>query len=149
PNIVLYSYSLGSLVGCEIASKDKSGKIISLVLEAPINTIETLVEDAAYINIPASYVTTYKGDNSQKIKEVKCPLLWLHGTKDETVDLETNGRKVFENYEGVKGVCLIVNGAKHGNIPTVLGYNNYINVIKDFISGNSSSNPLLNKLIFR
>lgn len=137
PKVVLYSYSLGSLVGCELASKDKSGKIVSLVLEAPINTIETLVEDAAYINIPGNYVTTYKGDNSKKIREVKCPLLWLHGTDDETVDLETNGRKVFENYNGEKGVSLIVKGAKHGNIPTVLGYNNYIKAIRNFISGNN------------
>lgn len=142
PRVAVYAYSLGSLVGCEIASKDERGGIVALVLEAPIGSVETIVQDAAYIDLPGKWVTTYEGKNFEKIKNVRAPLLWLHGTKDKTLPLETNGSMVFRNYRGTAGYCAVVEGADHRTIPPVIGYNRYIEGIADFIRGDASQNPL-------
>ncbi|MBN1307615.1 MAG: alpha/beta fold hydrolase [Chitinispirillaceae bacterium] len=143
PRVVVYAFSLGSLVGCEIASGDESGRVISLILESPIGSVETLVQDAAYIDLPGSYVTTYQGKNVEKIKKVIVPLLWLHGTDDETLALETNGRPVYRNYRGGEGYYAIIDNAGHRTVPTAIGYDRYHACIQDFISGHAAQNPLL------
>ncbi len=142
PKVAVYAFSLGSLVGCEIASKDPTGSVIALILEAPIGSMETIVQDATYIDMPGPWVTTFEGKNTEKIKNVLVPFLWLHGTGDRTLPLETNGKKVFENYHGDAGYCAIVEGAEHGNIPRTIGYGRYIKGISDFIRGNAANNPL-------
>lgn len=142
PNVVVYSYSLGSLVGCEVASRNPNGRIIALVLEAPIGSVETLVQDAVYMNLPGSYVTSFSGKNVEKIKEVTVPLLWFHGTGDETLDLQTNGKQVYRNYAGEQGWYRIVKGAGHQTIPSVIGYDRYVKGVADFVSGNADGNSL-------
>ncbi|MBN1578275.1 MAG: alpha/beta fold hydrolase [Chitinispirillaceae bacterium] len=141
PRVTVYAFSLGSLVGCEIASKDESGRIIALILEAPIGSVETLVQDAVYIDLPGSYVTTYQGKNVEKIKKVIVPLLWLHGTDDGTLALETNGKPVYRNYVGSEGYYAIIEGAGHQTVPSVIGYDRYCACIHDFISGHAAQNP--------
>ncbi|MFP4417338.1 MAG: alpha/beta hydrolase [Chitinispirillaceae bacterium] len=135
PAVVVYAYSLGSLVGCEIAAGDQSGRILSLILEAPIGYVETMIKDASYIDLPGSYVTTYSGNNAEKIRAVDVPLLWMHGTEDETLALETNGRRVWNNYSGAEGYNLIVEGAGHRTIPSKIGYCEYCSILAAFIAG--------------
>jgi pimeloyl-ACP methyl ester carboxylesterase len=142
PRVVVYAFSLGSLVGCEIVSKDDSGAVIALVLEAPIGSVETIVQDAAYIDLPGFWVTTYQGKNVEKIRDVRVPLLWLHGTDDGTLALETNGKKVYLNYRGTEGYYAIVEGAGHRTVPSVIGYDRYIEGIVDFIQGRAAQNSL-------
>lgn len=145
PKIVLSSFSLGTLVGCEIASKYNVApvQIISLILEAPIGSVETIAEDAVYLNIPGSYVSTYKGDNAQKIKNVSIPLLWIHGTKDDMLARQTNGQPIWDNYSGKGGYYVVVEGGLHSNLPKIIGYTSYIKCIRDFIIGHADSNVLM------
>ncbi|MBD3241719.1 MAG: alpha/beta fold hydrolase, partial [Chitinivibrionales bacterium] len=117
PSVILYAYSLGSLIGCKTAADDASGRVVALALEAPIGAISTIVSDATYLNIPGSAVTTYTGDNTERIKRVDLPLLWLHGTDDETLAIETNGQPVWDSYAGPDGAAVIVGGGGHANLP--------------------------------
>jgi pimeloyl-ACP methyl ester carboxylesterase len=140
PRVVVYSYSLGSIIGCEMAIADGAReRLAHLVLEAPIGSIETIVKDGAYLNIPASYVTSFEGDNSRKIRETDIPLLWLHGTEDETLDRDKHGLPIWNNYAGSRGCAIKVAGCTHTEIPTVIGYRRYIELIGDFIRGRDIS----------
>lgn len=145
PRVVVYAFSLGTLVGCEVAAHDSAGQVISLVLEAPIGKLETMVQDAAYIDLPGSYIISYEGNNVEKIADVTVPLLWLHGTADETNTYETNGKKVYANYRGPDGFCCIVDGAGHKTIPSTIGYNAYVQGVRDYIQGRASDNPLFSR----
>jgi pimeloyl-ACP methyl ester carboxylesterase len=148
PSVIIYAFSLGSLVGCEVASTDTGSNIIQLVLESPIGSVETLVEDACYLNLPGSYVTTYKGNNSIKIVAVNAPLLWIHGTTDETLNRETNGLPVWQAYRTAhpgQGYYIRVDGAGHRNNPFIIGYDRYLECVKDFIHDESIKDPLLRK----
>lgn len=142
PNVVIYSYSLGSLVGCELASKYNIAPvhIIQLILEAPIGSIETIGEDGSYLNIPGSYLSSYTANNAEKIRNVSIPLLWLHGTDDNMLARSTQGQPIWDNYSGTGGYYVVIEGGGHSTIPNTMGYSNYMKCIKDFIVGDGASN---------
>lgn len=143
PDVIVHAFSLGSLIGCELASKNITGKIKALVLESPVGKVETLVQDASCLDLPGSYVTEYKGNNVEKIKNVSIPFLWIHGTEDELLPIKSNGEKIWNNYQGESGFFIIVEDAGHKNVPSLLGYENYIQILKSFFSGNGNSNEYL------
>jgi hypothetical protein len=143
PRVMLYAFSLGSMVGCELASTDMRKVIARLVLESPIGSVQTLVDDGSYLDLPGSYVTTYKGNNAEKIKSILIPLFWMHGTQDETLNRETNGVPVWNNYHGTEGYYIRADGATHRNVPGVIGYASYISCVRDFIQGRAQTNPLM------
>ncbi|MBN1982153.1 MAG: alpha/beta fold hydrolase [Chitinivibrionales bacterium] len=130
---IVYAYSLGSLIGCDVTSTETNGRIIGLVLEAPIGSIATLVEDGSYLNFPTSFVSSFSGDNIQKIKTVTLPLFWLHGTRDGLLKRESHGLPVWNNCPAPYKKSMAVDGAEHGNIPTVIGYLPYVTALKTFI----------------
>jgi pimeloyl-ACP methyl ester carboxylesterase len=134
PRVIVYAYSLGSLVGCDVLASGRYPLVIGLVLEAPIGSIQTLAENSCFLDIPGSYVTTYTGDNVKRIRAIHAPLLWIHGDRDETNDRETNGLPIWNNHPG-DGVFLKAIGAGHTANPSVIGYRRYILAIRAFCSG--------------
>jgi pimeloyl-ACP methyl ester carboxylesterase len=143
PRVIVYGFSLGSMPACELASNSSYNQIIKLILEAPIGKVETIVENGSYLDIPGSYLTTYSGNNAEKIKSVTVPLLWLHGTKDETLPRETHGLRIWNNYTDPagKGRYIKIENAGHGTIPQTMSsdYTDYIDCIAKFIRDDFSS----------
>ncbi len=140
PHVVIYGMSLGSIPATEMASNDIDSQMIKFVLEVPIHSIATLTDDGSYLDIPRSYLSTYTSDNSEKIKKVKVPFFWLHGTNDETLERSTNGLPIWNNYSGPEGYYVEVEGGGHSNLPTVIGFGRYIKFVNDFVRG--VKNPL-------
>ena len=143
PSVITYSFSLGTLVGTEVTSSDVHKQIVQFILEAPIGSIETLTQDAAYLNIPGSYVSTYKGNNAEKIKKINIPFLWIHGTEDGTLNRGSNGLPIWNNYPGQTAYFIKVEKGSHGDTPKVLTYATYIKCLKDFIQDAPVKNPNL------
>lgn len=143
PLVNIYAYSLGSLVGCEITSKDTSGHICRLILEAPIGSVQSIVEDGSFLDLPGSYLSTYSGNNVEKIKSVLIPLLWIHGTNDHTLNREIHGLPIWNNYHGVGGYYIKVDGAGHTTCPQTIGYNLYIRCIRDFVRGAANQDSIM------
>jgi pimeloyl-ACP methyl ester carboxylesterase len=132
--LIVYGYSLGSAPSTEIASSTYSLQPIKLLLEAPFASSEVMVQDAGKLALPGSYFTNAKINNADKIKQVKIPFMWMHGTADSFLSIQTHGEVLFKNYGGTKGEAYRIAGAEHGDLPLVFGYNNYINAIHDFIT---------------
>ena len=80
----------------------------------------------------AGFVTTLEFPNSEKIKEVEMPLLWMHGTDDTYISID-NGELIYANYSGIEGRALRIEGGEHGDIPNVMGVTSYMNEVLDFI----------------
>lgn len=70
-----------------------------------------------------------KFDNLARIKQVKCPVLVIHGEKDGIIPA-WHGRKLFEVANEPKR-CLWVEGAGHNDLVEVAGQR-YFQAIKDF-----------------
>ena len=54
-----------------------------LILESPFASTDLLAQESTLIEVSASYITELEFDNSEKIKQVSQPFMWLHGTEDD------------------------------------------------------------------
>ena len=66
------------------------------------------------------------------------PFLWLHGTNDGMLAMETNGQPIWDNYRGGDGARRMVVGGVHNDLPTALGgsYRTYRDIVRCFVQGN-------------
>jgi len=89
-NIILYGESLGTGVATHLSqNKDFAG----VILETPF----TSMTDAAktfYPYIPVGILLKDKFDNKNKVKNIKSPVLILHGEADQIVPFDM-GKKIF------------------------------------------------------
>jgi len=134
--LIIYGYSLGSAPATDIAANDFVLKPTKLILEAPFASTAVMVQDGSKLSLPSSYFTNAKIDNAEEIKKVKQPFLWMHGTKDDFLSIETHGEVVFKNYKGTKKYAVRVNGAVHNNLPAVIGFSDYLQDVLTFITSN-------------
>jgi pimeloyl-ACP methyl ester carboxylesterase len=134
--VVIYGYSLGSAPATEMSAGNYSLKPSKLVLEAPFASAQVMVNDASRLALPANYFTNLEIDNAEEIKKVAQPFLWMHGTSDDFLDINTHGEVVYRNYRGVYGKAFRVNGAGHENVPSKSGYPEYLQNLFDFIIRN-------------
>ena len=90
-DIVLYGESLGTGVATELASKNNFGGII---LESPFTS---MVETAKiyYPYLPVNLLLKDRFNSKNKIKDIKTPILIMHGKKDNVVP-QKMGLELFE-----------------------------------------------------
>lgn len=138
PRITVYGYSMGSLVACDMAAHDADSQIVGLILEAPIGSIQTLVNEESYLDLPGSYFTTFTGDNAERIRSVSEPFLWMHGSSDEVLDREAQGLPIWRNYQGSSGYSIKVLGAGHTTVPQHLRYGAYVECVRAFCRGGAA-----------
>jgi pimeloyl-ACP methyl ester carboxylesterase len=132
--LIIYGYSLGTAPACQIsAHKTYALEPSKLILEAPFASTEVMTQDAALMNMPASFFTDVKLDNAEEIKTVNIPFLWIHGRSDSYLNIETHGEVVFGNYQGPSKKAIRVEGGEHEDTPFIYGYENYLNDLLDFI----------------
>jgi fermentation-respiration switch protein FrsA (DUF1100 family) len=118
--IILYGRSLGSGPTVDLASKVKVGAVI---LEAPFATAFTVVTHIKIIPFD-------KFANINKIKNIKAPILIMHGTKDGIISFK-HGQKLFQAANEPKQFYPIKN-AGHNDIIQVAG-EGYWQAIVNFI----------------
>ena len=90
-NIVLYGESLGTGITTEIA---QNKNFAGVILETPF----TSMVDAAkkfYPYIPVSLLLQDRYENEKKVKNIKIPIMIMHGEKDTIVPFSM-GKKIFE-----------------------------------------------------
>jgi fermentation-respiration switch protein FrsA (DUF1100 family) len=115
-NIVLYGRSLGSGPSCYLAERlAKSGvKLGGLILQSPLLSV---------YRVAFNFRFTLFGDmfpNVDRIANINCPLLMIHGTRDEVVPFWNGERLFFVAPVQWRARPLWVEGAGHNNIETLL-----------------------------
>ena len=131
--LMMYGFSLGSAPACELTAYPRALAPAKLILEAPFAGSEVMVQDASQLDMPASYFTDLKIDNARKIRDVKQPLLWIHGDNDNFLNYKTHGEVVYNNHQGAWKESHIVPGADHGEVPEKMGFEKYLDVTGRFI----------------
>jgi len=82
---------------------------------------------------PLEYFRDLKLEIAKKIKSVSQPFLWMHGMEDNFLEIDIHGQVVFNNYQGPSGTGYRIPVADHSTIPEVIGFDEYIQGIKNFI----------------
>ena len=90
-DIILYGESLGTAIAVEIG-QNKS--FAGIILEAPFTSMIDLGQKY-YPFFPVKFLLKDKYENKNKIKNLKSPILVLHGKKDKIVPFYM-GEKIFE-----------------------------------------------------
>jgi alpha/beta superfamily hydrolase len=131
--LVMYGFSMGTAPATKLSAENYSMKPSKLILEAPFASAETMVQDGSGLAMPGSFFTTLKINNGEEIKMVQQPFCWIHGEADDFLNIDTHGAVVYNNYKGVYKEQHRIKDAGHSTIPTTMGFENYLNVIGDFI----------------
>jgi len=134
---IMYGFSLGSAPATELTShwseNPNSLTPMKLILESPYSSAEMLMQDGSQLSLPGEYLLELKVDNADEIKNITAPFLWIHGIEDDFLEIDIHGQVVFDNYAGNEGYAKKVPRASHNDVLVKLGFDTYINGIKDFI----------------
>ena len=123
-NIIIYGESLGTAVAVEIAQfKNFAG----IILESPFTSMIDAGKNK-YPFLPVKFLLKDKYESNKKIKNIKSPILIMHGKKDNIVPFHM-GEKMFE----------LANEPKYAYFTEyddhMMEYDkNLLNIIKKFIS---------------
>ena len=90
-NIIVYGESLGTAVAIDLA---KDHKFAGIILESPFTSMVKLSRKY-YPWAPTSLLLKDKFDNKIKIKNVRAPVLIMHGEADQIVPFSM-GKKIYE-----------------------------------------------------
>ena len=90
-NIILYGESLGTGVAVELGQMNEFGGII---LESPFTSMTNAAKNI-YPWLPVKYLLKDKYDSEKKIKNLKIPILIMHGKKDNIVPFKM-GKKLYD-----------------------------------------------------
>ncbi len=84
-NIVLLGYSMGTGMASYIAAHNS---VDGLVLVAPYVSLVDMKN--RFFPFAPSFLMKYQFRTDENLKEVKCPVTLLHGTKDEVIPFESS-----------------------------------------------------------
>ncbi|EDX84164.1 hypothetical protein S7335_1861 [Synechococcus sp. PCC 7335] len=129
-NIVLSGHSIGGAVAIDLASHHL--EINRLIVESSFTTMRDAVEaKAIYRFFPIEILLTEPFDSLSKVKELKMPVLYVHGDQDFDVPPRFS-RQLYAATPSPKQI-FIARGADH-NMETLAG-DAYASVLQNFYNG--------------
>lgn len=133
---IIFGFSLGSAAACEVAGHPAQYALApsKIILEAPFASAEVMIQDAALLSMPGSFLVDLQIDNATEIKKVEIPLLWIHGQDDRFLSMQSHGQLVYDNKTIGYKESFLVPGGGHETTPFVAGYQQYIDRINAFIT---------------
>ena len=131
--LVAYGFSLGGAPATELTANVRTLQPSKLMLEAPFASDDVMVQDGSGLSLPGDYFSGLEINNADEIRKVDEPFFWIHGTDDSFLNIETHGEVVFGNYEGTYSEAHRVEGGEHSDVPEVMGYTAYLEVVLEFL----------------
>ena len=130
----IYGFSLGSIPAVHACHTNLGLNPKKLMLEAPIGSTDAMAEDGSGLTISSSYLASAQVDNIEDIKKVQQDLYWIHGVDDDFLASRTHGGPVYLNHNGDYKEAVLVEGGNHGDTPFVLGVEEYIITVENFLN---------------
>jgi pimeloyl-ACP methyl ester carboxylesterase len=129
--LVYYGRSLGGATCIDLATHRPPAVLIE---ESTFTSVDALVHDSAYVDLPRAYVATSKWDSLDKIATLGgVPFLAMHGLADTYVQPKYS-MQLAAAHPG-KTELVLVPDADHGNVPDLLGTDRYLQAVDSFVRG--------------
>lgn len=133
-NIILFGHSLGGAIAIELATRHPD--LAGLIVESSFTSIREMVQSKKKYRIfPAGVLLHQKFDSLSKVPQLKMPILFTHGTADETVPARMSEILFAASAEPKQ--LLIVPDADHIHVREV-GGDRYHETISQFLEKISS-----------
>lgn len=124
--LIIFGRSLGAAVAAEMATRVQS---LAVILETPFTSVRDVARDKLPF-LPIGLLLKTRYDVVEKIRQLRSPLLVLHGDRDEVVPFR-HGQRVFEAAPQPKWFYTIA-GAGH-NDTYLVGGNRYFAALRQHI----------------
>ncbi len=129
-NIFIYGHSLGGAIAIDLAVQhpDAAG----LIVESSFTSIQGVIAARKLFRIfPVSFILTQRFDSLNKVAKLKMPVLFIHGTADETVPAFMS-QNLYDAASEPKQLILVP-GAGHNNVADVAP-DIYLPAVRSFIN---------------
>lgn len=126
--LIYYGRSLGGATCIDLASTDPPAV---LVTESTFASVQALISDGAYYDLPAGFVAEDRWDSLAKIRTLATPYLALHGTADDFVRPEYSV-ELIGAHPGEHELVLVPE-ANHGDVPARMGEDAYRQTVGAFV----------------
>jgi uncharacterized protein len=115
--LIIYGRSLGTGIASCLASEIKADK---LILETPYHSVNDLARN--YFSLfSIEYKLSYKLPSYHYLQHVNCPILILHGTKDDIVPY-SSGKKLYESIVHKNVIFYTIPNGEHNNLSDFKDY---------------------------
>lgn len=128
--ITVYGFSLGGAPATHLASNIFTPR--RLILESTFASTSTLTQSGTLLDLPSSFFMRGEYNNAEKIRYVTSPLLIMHGVDDKFIDIDKNGKVIYNNANDPKQFIRVPN-ADHSDVPWKMGEAEYISTVKNFV----------------
>lgn len=133
--IVYYGRSFGGAPCIDLATRHPPDVLIE---ESTFTSVDALVADGAYVDLPRSYVADDSWNSLSKMPLLGgVPFLALHGAADDYVQPKYS-EQLAAAHPGTTQLVLVP-GADHSNVPDKMGDDNYRATIDAFVRATSSA----------
>lgn len=133
-DIVLYGHSLGGAVAINLASRRPCG---GLIVQSTFTNAAAMTREIFALPLVGHLVKS-RFDSVRKIRDVHCPILVVHGTKDDVVPFAM-GQKLFDAAPEPKRFYQM-EGAGHNDL-LAAGGEGYVDTLKQFFAENVPVKP--------
>jgi uncharacterized protein len=125
--LVLFGHSLGGAIAIDLAliQPDAAG----LVVQSSFTSMRAMIDPARFWMLPVDWLLTQRFDSLTKVRSLKMPVLYIHGTADATIPA-TMSEALFAASPQPKRLFLVA-GAGHNDVAEV-GDAEYLQVLKQF-----------------
>ena len=129
-SLCFYGYSLGNVASIYLAAEIQDP--LCLFSEAPFASANSLTQGSLILDIQPRWLTDGEFDNAENVKKINTPFMLFHGEDDDFVRYRDNGKVVYDASPNPKELVLVAD-AVHDNVPYIMGKENYLNKIRDWI----------------
>ncbi len=131
----VYGHSLGGAVAVALAAETNQPDFAGLILESTFTSIQAMIGNTRYAHIPGlAMLVTQPFNSIDTIKDVRVPILFLHGTADSVVPHSMSDalRAAADKPNGPLRRVVKIEGASHSGASR--SGEIYENAIKEFIA---------------
>lgn len=117
--VYLFGHSLGGAIAIELALHHPEAA--GLIVESSFTSMEDMARiTKPFSLLPVSYLLNQRFDSVNKVKHLKLPVLYVHGTGDRTIPFAM-AERLFSASAGKK-ILVPIEGGDHDDIPVVGGF---------------------------
>ena len=119
--LLLMGYSLGGAATFELAVEAETGAVPrarGVITEAVFCSTEALVQDGAFLDLPAEFLARNRFDNCARMPRITVPILMLHGADDDFV--VPRHAELLRARATTDVTLVTVPGAGHTTVPVVM-----------------------------
>jgi pimeloyl-ACP methyl ester carboxylesterase len=128
-NIFLYGHSLGGAIAIEMAVRHPD--VAGVIVDGSFTSIRAVAEGVSlYRLFPVDWIVTERFDSLSKMRSLKTPILFIHGTADDVVPASMS-QELYQAAPVPKQLLLIPD-AGHSDTPK-LGGEQYFQTIEKFL----------------